>query len=95
MKDCYCNDSAWTAAAAVDIVEAWEPDELFKGSEDFPRFAEIRSHCEWFDSTKFIAAALQEEQERELSPEIEAERQVEKPRPAKPMRHIIYKDVRT
>lgn len=72
-----------------------EADELFKGSEDIPRFAEIRSRCERFDSIKFLAAALQEEQERELSPEIEAERQVEKPRPAKPMRNIIHTDVRT
>jgi hypothetical protein len=72
-----------------------EADELFKGSEDNPRFSEIRSRCERFDSTKFTAAALQEEQERELSPEIEAERQVERPRPAKPIPHNVHKDVRT
>ncbi|OIW23551.1 hypothetical protein CONLIGDRAFT_693443 [Coniochaeta ligniaria NRRL 30616] len=72
-----------------------EADELFEGSEHNPRFEEIRGRCERFDSLKFTSAALQEEQERELSPEIEAERQVERPQPAKPEPHDVHKDVQT
>lgn len=74
-----------------DMIEA---DELFKGSEHNPRFEEIRSRCERFDNLKFTAAALQEEQERELSPEIEAERQVERPHAAKPEKHKVHVHVR-
>jgi len=72
-----------------------EADALFKGSESNPRFAEIRSRYERFDSTKFTAAALQEEQERELSPEIKAERQVERPNPAKALPIEVHKHMRT
>lgn len=39
-------------------------------------------------------ADLQEEQERELSPEAEEERQIERPPPAEPMRHMIHPNVR-
>lgn len=87
---------------AVSIEERYRPrddaagaDELFRGSEGNPRVAEIRGRCERFDSTKFTAAALQEEQERELSPEVEAERQVERPKPAKALSHKVHEDVRT
>jgi len=75
--------------------ETAEADALFQGSESNPRFSEIRSRCERFDSTKFTAAALQEEQERELSPEIEAERQVERPKPASPKPMHVHEHVRT
>ncbi|KAB5525653.1 hypothetical protein GE09DRAFT_1257349 [Coniochaeta sp. 2T2.1] len=90
------------AAQGMSLEERYKPrddnteaEELFKDSADMPRAAEIRERCQLFDSMKFTAAALQEEQERELSPEVEAERQVERPEAAKADPHAIHKDVRT
>ncbi|RKU49507.1 hypothetical protein DL546_008613 [Coniochaeta pulveracea] len=54
---------------------------------------EIWERCQLFDSTQFSSATLQEEQERELSPEIEAERQIERPRQAEPMPHELHPHV--
>ena len=51
--------------------------------------------CREFNSLKFNSAKLQEEQERELSPEIEQERQVRKPAPAQPAAHHIHPDLVT
>lgn len=53
----------------------------------------IIDRCVEFESLNFNSASLQEEQERELSPEIEQERQVERPEPAKPETHHIHRDV--
>jgi hypothetical protein len=72
-----------------------EADDLFKGSEDNSCLTEIRSRCELFDSTRFTAAALHEEQERELSPEVESERQVQRPRPAKALEMKVHEYVRS
>ena len=49
----------------------------------------IIERCREFNDLKFNSATLQEEQERELSPEIEQERQVQKPAPAQPAAHNI------
>lgn len=54
----------------------------------------IIDRCVEFESLNFNSASLQEEQERELSPEIEQERQVERPEPAKPETHHIHRDVK-
>jgi hypothetical protein len=43
-----------------------------------------------FNNLELNSATLQEEQERELSPEIEQERQVRKPAPAQPAAHHIH-----
>ncbi|KAI6538929.1 hypothetical protein MCOR05_004791 [Pyricularia oryzae] len=51
--------------------------------------ASIVKHCAQFGQVNFDSAVLQEEQERELAPEIEQERQVERPRPAKPVTHKL------
>ncbi|KAI6590068.1 hypothetical protein MCOR06_005207 [Pyricularia oryzae] len=51
--------------------------------------ASIVKHCAQFGQVNFDSAILQEEQERELAPEIEQERQVERPRPAKPVTHKL------
>ncbi|KAF6784871.1 hypothetical protein CSOJ01_15693 [Colletotrichum sojae] len=40
------------------------------------------------------SAAFQEEQERELSPEIEQEREIQRPRPAEPAEHILHPEIR-
>ena len=53
----------------------------------------IMERCREFDSLKFSSAKLQEEQERELSPEIEQERQVQKPAPSQPAVHSIHPDL--
>ena len=55
----------------------------------------IRERCLEFESADVKSAALQEEQERELSPEIEQERQVERPAGIEPEEHCIHKDVQT
>lgn len=53
----------------------------------------IVERCWEFDDLKFNSAALQEEQERELSPEIQQERQVQKILSAKPAEHELHSDV--
>lgn len=54
----------------------------------------IAERCQQFDELQFNSSTLQEEQERELSPEIEQEREVQKAPPAKPTRHVLHEDVR-
>lgn len=49
--------------------------------------------CHDVGNCNFASTQLQEEQERELSPEIEQERQVQKPAEAKPKRHKIHPDM--
>ncbi|MCJ1310407.1 hypothetical protein MMC25_004071 [Agyrium rufum] len=53
----------------------------------------IRAKCEEFEGTLFGPATLQEEQERELCPEVEAERQVERPPVVKPCQHSLHPDL--
>ncbi|KAK7987451.1 hypothetical protein PG989_007766 [Apiospora arundinis] len=54
----------------------------------------IRTKCEQFGIETFGSATLQEEQERELAPEIEQERQVQHPQPLKPASHKLHRDLR-
>ena len=53
----------------------------------------IMQHCQEFGHLEFNSATLQEEQERELSPEIEDERQVQKPAPTQAAKHHLDDDV--
>jgi hypothetical protein len=69
-----------------------QPLHLTNTSDDDLR--RIAERCQQFDELQFNASTLQEEQERELSPEIEQERQVQKATPAKPVRHGLHEDVR-
>ncbi|KAJ2996092.1 hypothetical protein NUW58_g1080 [Xylaria curta] len=62
-----------------------EPDE---SADDIAR------RCQQFNGLILKAAVLQEEQERELAPEIEQERQDERPPLAKPQNHRIHQDIR-
>ena len=55
----------------------------------------IIGRCLEFESLNFNSATLQEEQERELSPEIEQERQVERPASAEPKTHSIHYHVKS
>ena len=54
----------------------------------------IRAKCREFELASFNDAALREEQERELSPENEQERQVERPLALTPYNHNVHQDVK-
>ena len=53
----------------------------------------ILDRCHAFSDLDFRSSTLQEEQERELSPEIEQERQVQRPAPATPGTHSLHDNV--
>ncbi|KAM3066455.1 hypothetical protein ACMFMG_012041 [Clarireedia jacksonii] len=55
----------------------------------------IINRCGEFECFNFSSATLEEEQERELSPELEKERQVERPAPAESETHRIHFDIET
>lgn len=55
---------------------------------------EFQQRCADFGVNKLHAASLQEEQERELSPEAEREFQVERPPRVTPLKHIVHLDFR-
>ncbi|KAI6314686.1 hypothetical protein MCOR29_007289 [Pyricularia oryzae] len=54
---------------------------------------EIARHVAKFGKLDTNSTALQEEQERELSPEMERERQIEKPKSATPAQHVLDREV--
>ncbi|KAK7696887.1 hypothetical protein SLS64_014115 [Diaporthe eres] len=54
----------------------------------------IAQRCQQFDDLQFNSSTLQEEQERELSPEIEQERQVQKAPAAAPAPHKLHEHIR-
>ncbi|KAK5126609.1 hypothetical protein LTR85_009543 [Meristemomyces frigidus] len=81
---------------ARDLEDRYRPkpnpaDSLFASDDKDVR--RIKQHCLDFENLSFTATTLQEEQERELSPEIEQERQVQKPAPAKPRKHSVHPDL--
>ncbi|KAI1749778.1 hypothetical protein F4782DRAFT_533039 [Xylaria castorea] len=57
------------------------------------RLGEIKERCSELENLNFNSSTLEEEQERELSPEIERERQVQRPDPARPADHFLHPDV--
>jgi hypothetical protein len=59
-----------------------------------PNIAQVIARCQKFDTMNFNSATLQEEQERELSPEIEEERQVERPPPMEAETHVLHPDLK-
>lgn len=58
------------------------------------RICAIEQRCLEIGTIPTDETALQEEQERELAPEVEEQRQVERPPPAKPAAHSIHQDLR-
>lgn len=64
-------------------------------SEDANSMDRIEDRLLHFGSNSLSAVALHEEQERELSPEVEQERQVERPKPASAERNFLHADVRS
>ena len=67
-------------------------DISLQGREDHVQA--IRDKCRSFGMGSFNSAKLHEEQERELSPENEKERELERPQSAKPLAHKVYPDVK-
>ncbi|KAJ4291237.1 hypothetical protein N0V88_006237 [Collariella sp. IMI 366227] len=60
------------------------------------QISRIRRKCGEFGLANLDAmGSLQEEQERELAPEVERERQVERPAPQNPATHSLHPDVRS
>lgn len=55
---------------------------------------QIVQRCALYGEMEPSSAKLLEEQERELAPEIEQERQLERPAPAAPAEHFVHDDVR-
>ncbi|KAG6036493.1 hypothetical protein E4U41_005708 [Claviceps citrina] len=55
---------------------------------------EIVRRCDEFGISHFGSATLQEEQERELSPEVEQEKQIERPQPVEPAAHSIHPHIK-
>ena len=66
---------------------------LVTESADAGIISKIKDRCEAYDGLDIDFGALQEEQERELAPEIEQEKQVERPESAGPAPHSLHKDV--
>ncbi|ROW01894.1 hypothetical protein VMCG_05551 [Cytospora schulzeri] len=69
-------------------------DARLVGEATTVRLLEIQARCEEVGSTSLDEATLQEEQERELSPETEQERQLERPPPAEAESHSVHADLR-
>ncbi|KAI9896164.1 hypothetical protein N3K66_008336 [Trichothecium roseum] len=65
-------------------------DSKKRASEEFD---EIDRRLREFGTDHDLEANFQEQQERELAPEAEEEKQVEKPEPAKPLVHVLHRDV--
>lgn len=61
--------------------------------DETPRSELIWKRCVEFGNTELRSSVLWEEQERELSPEIVQERQIERPRPIEPGKHTIHPKV--
>lgn len=59
-----------------------------------PRMEKIISRCRDFEAMGFGSAALSEEQERELAPEIEEERQIERPARLKAHPQSVHVDLK-
>ncbi|KAF2833124.1 hypothetical protein CC86DRAFT_461565 [Ophiobolus disseminans] len=55
--------------------------------------AKIVTRCREFEAMGFSAATLSEEQERELAPEIEEERQIERPARLDAIKHTVHADL--
>jgi hypothetical protein len=68
-------------------------DEQFNNAIQDEGVARIMQRCRDFSISNPTSAALEEEQERELSPEIEEEQQVETPDRVQALKHSVHKDL--
>lgn len=79
---------------AKTIEHRYRPNSAARGHSstpvlDNPMMDQITQRCQDFDSSDSLFVPLDEEQERQLAPEVEEERQIEPPHPAVPARHRI------
>lgn len=65
-----------------------------KSSDSSERLRSIKRRCMEIGALSSDKTTLQEEQERELAPENEEERQIERPPPARPAAHSVHHHVR-
>ncbi|KAH7012087.1 uncharacterized protein B0I36DRAFT_369914 [Microdochium trichocladiopsis] len=73
---------------------ASQPDTAASGQNPLSETQRLISQrCQNLDATGPSSAILQEEQERELAPEVEEERQPERPAKAEPLQHAVHPDV--
>ncbi|RAQ98973.1 hypothetical protein DDE82_008722 [Stemphylium lycopersici] len=87
---------------AVDLETRYKPRiqdtegfaQLSKWDLSNPRVGKIVSRCRDFEAMGFGSAALSEEQERELAPEIEEERQIERPPRLKAHPQSVHADLK-
>ncbi|RTE68362.1 hypothetical protein BHE90_017259, partial [Fusarium euwallaceae] len=103
-----CDDDLSRSACAQSFREdeALSLDRRYNPQQSHPSVSSLLDHvesrsgammyelCQQFGLTVLHTSSLQEEQERELSPETEQESQVERPPPAQPARHSLHADVR-
>ncbi|OQN95109.1 hypothetical protein B0A48_18902 [Cryoendolithus antarcticus] len=68
-----------------------QPGYLSLGTDS--ELARMATRCEEFHRLNYSSGTLQEEQERELSPENESERQVQEAALAKPIKHFLHADI--
>ncbi|EPE04166.1 very large low complexity protein [Ophiostoma piceae UAMH 11346] len=101
LADHYKPKEAINAAVAEDMSTAEYLSAVFSGPEDAmvqstqPELEQIVERCRQFDAHQHAGtSALHEEQERELSPEIENEKQVQRPHQLKPATHSLHPDIR-
>ncbi|KAI1283285.1 hypothetical protein F5Y07DRAFT_408682 [Xylaria sp. FL0933] len=86
-------------AEALSIATRYGPQPLKAASianimhSKSQRTEEIVARCNEFENLNLRASSLEEEQERELSPEVERERQIQRPPPAQPAYHSLHQDV--
>ncbi|EKJ69179.1 hypothetical protein FPSE_10644 [Fusarium pseudograminearum CS3096] len=84
---------------ALSLDRRYNPQQSHPDISSLDRFgsrygAMMYELCQQFGLSELRTSSLQEEQERELSPEAEQESQVERPPPAQAARHSLHPDVR-
>lgn len=88
----FLEDEAKSIATRYRPVSSTSNAALSQDNDEMLR--KIAKRCKEFESTDIRSRTLQEEQERELAPEVEEEREVERPPPAKAAPHNIHGNVR-
>lgn len=78
------------AAVITDSDELVSSLEHLNIGEHGTSLGAIQKRCEEFGVSQFRSAALQEEQEKELAPEIEQQRRVERPYGVPPAKHELH-----
>ncbi|KAJ9257552.1 hypothetical protein DTO195F2_5534 [Paecilomyces variotii] len=70
------------------------PPFITSDNDDNDNIRLILERCREFENINFKSTQLQEEQERQLAPEVEQERQVQRPPSATPEDHSVHPDLR-